>query len=659
MKTKFIRQLVLLCTVIYISLVNVYATNTHFTAICYHDVKTITQGDLGPDQYAISPENLLAQFEWLKKNNYQAISFDDLIAAREGKKSLPPKAVLLTFDDGYISFYTKIYPLLKLYNFPAVFAIVGKWLETPRDGNVQYGKKSISREHFLSWAQLKEMQASGLVEVASHSFNLHRGILANPQKNTQPAAISRQYYSRSQHYETDKTYLHRIKNDLKKNSNLITQKLGKPPRVMVWPYGAYNKKTVQIAKELGMPFNLSLDTELELKRKNSITDLSLINRELIIANPNARDLAYMLNTNKKPNPERVIHVDLDYIYDTSAEQQEKNLNQLLDRIKQFNVNTVYLQAFADPDGDGNVNALYFPNRHLPMRADLFNRVAWQLRTRANVNVYAWIPVMAFDFGESYFSKYGVKELKDGQLISTSAAYKRLSPFYPQVRKIINEIYSDLAKHTNFYGILYHDDAYYTDFEDFSEAALNWYQQRGIIQSPQAIIAQPALLKKLAKLKTAFLIQFTHELSDSIRQYRPTIKTARNMYARPVLEQDSEVWFAQNLEQFVQNYDTTAIMAMPWMEKATDPHLWLAELTEVVKQRIEKKNISKVLFELQAMDWNTSQPIDTQIMAAQVNFLLRHGINNIGYYPDDFQNNHPNIEQLKKQFSLQTFPYNQP
>ena len=45
--------------------------------------------------------------------------------------------------------------------------------------------------------------------------------------------------------------------------------------------------------------------------------------------------------------------------------------------------------------DGVAEALYFPKRHLPMRADLFNRVAWQLMARAGVKVFAWMPVLAF------------------------------------------------------------------------------------------------------------------------------------------------------------------------------------------------------------------------------------------------------------------------
>src|SRR5690606_34061013 len=85
--------------------------------------------------------------------------------------------------------------------------------------------------------------------------------------------------------------------------------------------------------------------------------------------------------------QRVVQVDLDYVYDKDPEQQERNLSMLIDRMKYLAPSAVYLQAIADPKGDGDVTELYFPNRHLPMRADLFSRVAWQLKTRANTQFY--------------------------------------------------------------------------------------------------------------------------------------------------------------------------------------------------------------------------------------------------------------------------------
>ncbi len=81
--------------------------------------------------------------------------------------------------------------------------------------------------------------------------------------------------------------------------------------------------------------------------------------------------------------------------DPDPAQEARNLDQLIQRVVDMGASTVFLQAFADPKGDGLVHSLYFPNRHLPVRRDLFNRVTWQLRTRGHVNIFAWMPVLSF------------------------------------------------------------------------------------------------------------------------------------------------------------------------------------------------------------------------------------------------------------------------
>ena len=62
------------------------------------------------------------------------------------------------------------------------------------------------------------MQRSGLVEIASHSYDLHRGVPANPQGNTQPAAITRIYQDGL--YESDDAYLKRLRADLSASRDL-------------------------------------------------------------------------------------------------------------------------------------------------------------------------------------------------------------------------------------------------------------------------------------------------------------------------------------------------------------------------------------------------------------------------------------------------------
>jgi len=93
--------------------------------LAYHDVRDDVGLDADRDPDATSTDHLVAHFEWLKANGYHVVSFEQVKEASEGGRALPPDAVLLTFDDSLASFYTRVYPLLKAYNFPALQAVVG------------------------------------------------------------------------------------------------------------------------------------------------------------------------------------------------------------------------------------------------------------------------------------------------------------------------------------------------------------------------------------------------------------------------------------------------------------------------------------------------------------------------------------------------------
>ena len=361
-----------------------------FNVLCYHNVMDNPLDH--PEKYTVSTGALAQQFSWLKEQGYSVISIDDLLASKTKGKPLPAKAVILTFDDGYRSFYTHIFPLLKKFNYPAVFALVGSWLELKPGEKAQYEGQDYTRDKFLVAAEIKKMAASGLVEFASHSYNLHHGITANPQENQLPAAVSRAYDTNKKSYENDTAYLSRIRSDLVENSKIIKRLTGKRPRIMVWPYGSYNKTGVDVARSLGMQINFTLGG-----RANLLEDpLWEISRVLIEYNHTVARLSDNLAAPSKAPPERVMHVDLDHIYDVNPALQEEHLDKLIDRVKSMKVSSVYLKAYADSDGNGAADSVYFPNRHLPLRADLFSRVSWQLRTRAEVKVFAWMPLLAFD-----------------------------------------------------------------------------------------------------------------------------------------------------------------------------------------------------------------------------------------------------------------------
>ena len=103
-------KLVLSLVFLFVSLDAVAQNNSNsFISFCYHDVKD----EWDDDSMTVSTERLIKHFSWLKSHGYHPISIQDVIDAKEGKKNLPDKAILLTFDDGYRNFYYKVYPVLK------------------------------------------------------------------------------------------------------------------------------------------------------------------------------------------------------------------------------------------------------------------------------------------------------------------------------------------------------------------------------------------------------------------------------------------------------------------------------------------------------------------------------------------------------------------
>ena len=617
-----------------------------FISLCFHDVRT----DVGRgDDLSMATDRFVALLSWLRQHDYKPVSIDDLLQANEGKKTLPDKAVLLTFDDGYRGFYTQVYPLLKAYNYPAVLAVVGSWLDAAPGETVDYGGKPVPREKFLSWQQLGEMADSGLVEIASHSYNGHHGVLANPQGNTQPAFTARVYTPDTQSYEGDAAYVARVRDDLEANARLLEKKLGRRPRVMVWPFGKFSQPGIEIAGQAGMLVDMGLGDG-----PGDTGHLTGVNRLLVEGSLKLTALTWRIQHLLAQGPQRVVQVDLDYVYDSDPQQMDRNLGQLIERIKAMQISTVYLQAFADPDGDGIADALYFPNRFLPVRADLFNRVAWQLKTRAGVRVYAWLPVLGFATSNQDLL---VKSWQPEQKIAACDPddYKRLSPFVPEVQDMVKGIYADLGRHADFDGLLFHDDALLSAFEDAHPAAMAWRQAHGLSHEPDALWNNDDELRNWVRLKTEYLIDFTRELADAVRVFRPEIKTARNLYARAALGLEGEMRFSQNLESFLNNYDYTALMAMPYLEGAADSEAWLGDLVTAVTR--VPGGLKKTVFELQSVDWRGEKtPVPTKILSRQMRELQRLGAVNFGYYTDDFLNDHPAAKPLHQDFSINTEPF---
>lgn len=178
--------------------------NESVPVLMYHSIGT---SKLNP--YVVSPDRLNMDMKYLKDNGFTTLSTDELYDFMVKNKPIPKKSILITFDDGYEDNYINAFPILKKYNFKAtVFVITG------------YVDKS---KYFLSSAQLKEMQKSG-IDIESHT-NLHDKLEAC----TYDAQL-----------ETLKTSKKFIENTLNKTIKYIS-----------YPFGSYNLDTLKAVNAAG------------------------------------------------------------------------------------------------------------------------------------------------------------------------------------------------------------------------------------------------------------------------------------------------------------------------------------------------------------------------------------------------------------------------
>jgi biofilm PGA synthesis lipoprotein PgaB len=616
--------------------------------LAYHEIAPPTEA-LARD-HAVTPTMFVRHIDWLRNTGFTFVSVEEVIAAREGRGRLPARAVLLTFDDGYVSFYQHAWPMLKMLRIPAVVSVVTSWHEGA--GPINFDGRPVSRERFMSWRQLREIQDSGLVELASHTHNLHHGIPGNPQGSLRAAATTRLFDPATRRYEAEPTYSARIGADLRQSMRLLRRRTGRAPRVWTWPYGRYNETMQQQAVALGMRLGLTLEDGANAAE----VSLLRLRRILIQANTDIGELRYQIRlrdarVSENDRPQKIAHIDLDYIYDPNAEQMRRNVNHLVDRLTWLGVNVVYLQAFSDTDANGSAAAVYFPNRHLPVAADVFSYVAWEIRTRTPVRrVYAWMPLLAWELPAGHPAQAQLVRAEVGpRRGSVNMSYHRLSPFSALARQTILEIYADLARHCSVEGVIFHDDITLSDLEDASEMALATYRDWGLPGSVREIAADDQMLGRWTILKINALDDLASQAAAVMRRDIPALFTARNLYAQVALNPRAEVWYAQALENSLRHYDFTAIMAMPYMEGAADPLRFQLDLLEGLRRF--PTALRKTIFELQSVDWQRGQaPIPAAEMARTIELLYRNGVIHVGYYPDMLFQSHPDPAVIRRALS---------
>jgi peptidoglycan/xylan/chitin deacetylase (PgdA/CDA1 family) len=189
--------------------------------IFYHDID-------GKGSYAVTAKSLRQQFEWFRDNGVKVVPLEDLITRLENPKPYDGKVVVITFDDGYQSMYTKLLPLVREFGYPATLFVYTDFVS-------DNGAKSIT------WENLRIMQKSG-IDIQCHTQS-HVDLVKLSARDTD---LSREKMFRE-------LYLSRKK---------IEQKLGKKVDLLAFPFGYYDNKTIQLAENAGYRRVFSTDDGL-------------------------------------------------------------------------------------------------------------------------------------------------------------------------------------------------------------------------------------------------------------------------------------------------------------------------------------------------------------------------------------------------------------
>ena len=159
--------------------------------------------------------------------NIQLDVFEDhlKIIEKEGIKFIHPKElklsiseqkserkILLTVDDGLLSFYENAWPILKRKKIPFILFV---------------STREVGSFNYMNWNQIREISQSELAEIGNHSH--------------------------SHEYLVDESS-ELIKKDILGSIKIFKEKLGKNSEFFSYPFGEYSLQFKKIIKELGFKY---------------------------------------------------------------------------------------------------------------------------------------------------------------------------------------------------------------------------------------------------------------------------------------------------------------------------------------------------------------------------------------------------------------------
>lgn len=226
------------------------------------DVPIIMYHHIEPDEsklneFMVTPKKIEEDLAKIRELGYKTISYGELYNFVDNNGSIPNKPIIITFDDGYESNYKYAYPVLKKYDMKATIAAIGVMV-----GQDTY-KGADAFRHF-TYEEANEMVKSGLIDVQTHTFDLHN--------------LSSRIGVKRNENEDEETYINTIKTDIIKATDELKENVGNRQFVFTYPYGAYDSLTEKIMEELGFEITVTTDSGINHVVRNDKKSLLKLKR---------------------------------------------------------------------------------------------------------------------------------------------------------------------------------------------------------------------------------------------------------------------------------------------------------------------------------------------------------------------------------------------
>ncbi|UJF34743.1 polysaccharide deacetylase family protein [Paenibacillus hexagrammi] len=193
----------------------------------------------------ITPALLQEQLQYLLGKGYHFITLSEFHAYMNGA-SVPPNAALVTFDDGYQSFYTTAYPILKSLRVPAVNFVITSDLADPLASYIP----SMSKEQIVDM-----QQHTNFIDVGCHTDDLHHKL-----PNGQAALTGRLETNGKQ--ESEDAYKQRILTDITACKSKLDALTKEPIDTMAYPYGINDDLSAELVGQAGIRYAFTITPDM-------------------------------------------------------------------------------------------------------------------------------------------------------------------------------------------------------------------------------------------------------------------------------------------------------------------------------------------------------------------------------------------------------------